>query len=74
MQTAKVLLHLPLHLHFILGRSSPNWLIEYFMKARQGLGTKDRLRRKHRRDIVFHIYLARLPQSAAGAGKERSGG
>jgi len=57
----------------ILG-SSPNQLIEYFMKACQGLGTKDCLRRKHRRDIASPICLAYLPQSAAGAGKERFGG
>ena len=47
------------------------------MKAWQGLGTNGPAlggRRKHRRDIPFHIYLSCLPQSAAGAGKERYGG
>jgi hypothetical protein len=28
------------------------------------------MRRKYRRDIAFHIYLACLPQSEAGARKE----
>jgi len=50
--------------------SSPNSLIEYFMKTCQGPGRKVRLRRKHRRDMDFHNLPACLPQSAAGAGKE----
>jgi hypothetical protein len=57
--------------------SSPNSLIEYFMKAWQGPGRQGRLRRKpctvlvqgkHRRDIAGHNPIAGLPQSAAGAG------
>ena len=44
------------------------------MKAWQGLGTKGRLRCKHRRDIAFHISPAFLPQGEAGAGNERFGG
>jgi len=40
------------------------------MKTCQGPGRKDRLRRKHRRDIAFHSLPACLPQSAAGPEKE----
>ncbi len=44
------------------------------MKAWQGLGRKGRLRRNHRRDIAFHDLPTCLPQSAAGARKDRLGG
>jgi hypothetical protein len=48
--------------------SSPNSLIEDSIKTWQGLGRKVRLRRKHRRDVVF--YTPCLPSAKrSGDGK-----
>jgi len=41
------------------------------MKAWPGTGTKAILRRKHRRDMAFHLPLAGHPQKRSGGGKRK---
>jgi hypothetical protein len=63
--------------------SSPNSLIEIWMRSSQGPGRKGRLRRKpctvlvrgkHRRDIAFTNLQSCFPQSVAEAKKDGFGG
>jgi hypothetical protein len=51
--------------------SSPNSLIEYSIKTWQGLGRKVRLRRKHRRDVVFYTPLLAFRKAQRGREKIR---
>jgi hypothetical protein len=54
--------------------SSPNSLIEIWMRTSQGHGRKGRLRRKHRRDIAFTNLQSCFPKSVAEAKKDSFGG
>jgi len=49
--------------------SSPNSLIEYSIKAWQGLGRKVRLRRKPRRDVFFYTRLPAFRKAQRGREK-----
>jgi hypothetical protein len=51
--------------------SSPNSLIEYPIKTWQGLGRKVRLRRKHRREVVFYTLLLAFRKAQRGREKIR---
>jgi|GEM_PF-2658216 len=55
----------------IMEGSSPNYLIEYFIKIRQGIGRKGRGRRKHRRDIRFPNPTGSPSAQHSGGGKVR---
>jgi hypothetical protein len=55
---------------FIFG-SSPDSLIEYSTKTWPGLGRKVRLRRKHRRDVVFYTPLLAFRKAQRGREKIR---